>query len=131
MLCQCGLQSKYKCKCGVRYCLVACYKTHAHVEPPAASSLPSTPALVLAPAKPLTQQNPLPQPIVDMLALPTLQFHLNTLLEILNRPITDVPQREYDVAKLKLNALRIGGAEANQEVEAFVEAVLTHLDGAN
>lgn len=72
----------------------------------------------------------IPPEIQAMLKLPTLQFHLVTLLEIVNRPITDVANRQWDVAKLKLNSLRKGGFEANTEVEEFIQAVLSYLETA-
>lgn len=152
--CTCGTPAKYRCKCGVRYCLVACYKAHDHLEAGAAAAAATTNSDDIA-SQPLSQsgslpqqpQQPqpsplstdnsetasafaqsLPQDIVDKLKLPTLQFHLHTLLEIINRPITDLPGRQFDVAKLKLTALREGGTEANAEVEEFVDAVLSHLN---
>lgn len=152
-LCICGQEAKYRCKCGVRYCLVACYKAHEHKEAAtteASVELESKDELAESPSQIGSQDQTatksvettgtanddeektqfiasLPPQLLEMLKLPTLQFHLVTLLEIINRPITDLPGRQIDVAKLKLTALREGGAEANAEVEGFVEAVLDHL----
>lgn len=144
-LCTCGQEAKYRCKCGARYCLVACYKAHEHIEATTEASveLESKDDLAASPSQIGSQDQStttradddektqfiqlLPSQIMEMLKLPTLQFHLVTLLEIINRPITDLPSRQMDVAKLKLTALREGGAEANAEVEDFVEAVLDYL----
>ncbi|CAN3373425.1 hypothetical protein DIRU0_C24168 [Diutina rugosa] len=148
-LCICGQEAKYRCKCGVRYCSVACYKAHDHkevtteasVEQPSKSELAASPSQIGSQDQSTTTRadddektqfiQSLPPQIIEMLKSPTLQFHLVTLLEIINRPITDLPGRQMDVAKLKLTALREGGAEANAEVEDFVEAVLDHLQSSS
>ncbi|CAN3353833.1 hypothetical protein DICA3_A09956 [Diutina catenulata] len=139
--CHCGDEAKYKCKCGARYCSVKCYKEHmsrdhapnsAPMSEPG-TSVPSQYAAGDEAARDELKDEPgfsIPPEIQAMLKSPTLQFHLVTLLEIVNRPITDVANRQWDVAKLKLNSLRKGGFEANTEVEEFIQAVLSYLETA-
>lgn len=123
--------AKYKCpKCLVGYCSLDCFKStlHKHDLKPEQSDLPPPVAESQPPAQggggePLFAQIARDPIIQGMLKEKSLQFHLLTVISILN-DTHDTLENKLAIMNLKLNDLRLGGIEQNMLIEEFIERVV-------
>ncbi|KAI5949238.1 HIT1 [Candida theae] len=132
-------ESKYKCPtCKRAYCSLACYKSEAHkheeskVAEPASKELPTPAADTSFESMTKFDKFLQDEEIKYLLRQPALQFHLLSVLTILEDGfISNLNQEQkLEVMNLKLNDLRKGGVEQNELVEEFVQRVL-ELDEIN
>lgn len=149
MLCDICLktEAKYTCpKCSSKYCSLACFKTPAHLEKDGAAlkkQAETTSKLVAEDGvkAETVQSHQIEDPMLAMLikesqfqeyiASPVLQFHILSLLEILNDVgLTNEYSKDgrVEIASRKLNGLREGGIEGNEYVEEFIGWLLKWMD---
>ncbi|CAI5759469.1 unnamed protein product [Candida verbasci] len=134
MLCQiCNTnESKYKCpKCNIPYCSLACYKSESHKEPEQIEKPKSNKIEI---ASDINSNSKFDKFLKDskiqyLLNEPVLQFHLLTLVKILNDDQGNFVSKglnhdqKLDVLNLKLQDLRAGGVEENEAIEEFVQRI--------
>lgn len=156
MICQiCKLvESKYKCpKCKLPYCSLPCYKSDTHqkqhqshtdsndatkkdslqtetntsIKQDTSKLLPTT-DIESESKTPLSKFDKIlaDEQIKNLLKEPVLQFHLVTILSIIQEGFIRNLNHEQklEVMNLKLTDLRAGGVEENEIVEEFVQRVL-------
>lgn len=141
--------SKYRCpKCSVPYCSLSCFKGEKHIQldnelgkhqPTTTSALEES---EVSKGNDIVEQQSIDgnvakfedvlrdEQIQSMLKIKSLQFHLSTIMKILNDPqLTNESTTEgrREIANKKLCNLRIGGIEENELIEDFVSRVLTLL----
>ncbi|KAK9458893.1 protein HIT1, partial [Lipomyces oligophaga] len=138
----CGIcreaSSNYKCPtCSVRYCSIKCYKDERHSHSSAVNENPQTQLQtehLFEVNKPsldnsTTLQSELTDPVLSsMLSSSTLQHHLFTVYQILQDQSLSgesTSEGRRNVALKKLRELRAGGLEENQEVEDFVQKLMS------
>lgn len=136
-------ESKYTCpKCECRYCSLTCFKDDKHKEM-------DNRAIEKHPIKEDTSedkskevktediQDPMLAKLMqssefqEYIASPVLQFHILTVLEIINNiSLTNEYSKDgrFEIASRKLNNLRLGGVEENEYVEEFVSWLLTWIE---
>lgn len=150
MLCAiCGVkESKYTCpKCASRYCSLACFKSEKH------GGMDEKAALAKLNEETTKGKDEDPKDAEDMghietqdamlnelvkndvfqeyISSPVLQFHILTVLEILNDvSLTNEYSKDgrLEIASRKLNNLRSGGAEENEYVEEFITFLLDWME---
>lgn len=135
--------TKYKCpKCSLSYCSIACFKSAAHKsldDEKVKEDRTIAEATDVANEEKTNEQTQhgnesdrfariLEDPMIQYyLKQPALQFHLLTLVKIL-QDVQLTGEHNTDtrreIMNLKLSSLRAGGDEANELVEEFVQKVL-------
>ncbi|ODV78973.1 uncharacterized protein CANTADRAFT_51707 [Suhomyces tanzawaensis NRRL Y-17324] len=153
----CGIcheaEAKYRCPhCPTHYCSLVCFKSEQHTQIHQNSQ--SQPDQLVKEASPAPRQSHEEEPslfekiasdgvIRAMLKEEALQFHLHTLLQILNdasltgnsksggansgkmaSQATLATEDRLSIMNMKLSDLRVGGIEENSLVEEFVDRVL-------
>ncbi|CUM65988.1 uncharacterized protein PRCAT00003642001 [Priceomyces carsonii] len=138
-------QAKYKCPvCKILYCSIDCFKNvavHNHenlLDEKEKKTEPDRNAPQTNSDDSAAQQDGskflriiLDSELRRMLQYDSLQFHLLTLMKIINDiSVTNEPSSENrkEIANMKLCDLRSGGLEANQLVEEFVQRFLYLYD---
>ncbi|CAH2351779.1 protein Hit1p [[Candida] railenensis] len=140
--------SKYRCpKCSVPYCSLSCFKGEKHIQLDNESGKRQPTTTSTSEESAVSKENDIVEQSIDgnvarfedvlrdeqiqsMLKIKSLQFHLSTILRILNDPqLTNESTMEgrREIANKKLCNLRIGGIEENELIEDFVSRVLTLL----
>jgi hypothetical protein len=148
-------ESKYTCpKCKFKYCSLVCFKSEKHIE------MDDTALSKAETSKPVQDENigdnnnneeeekpkgenqkeiddPMLKELVknpqflEYMASPVLQYHILTILEILNNvSLTNEYSKDgrLEIASRKLNNLRSGGIEENSYVDEFINWFFNWLD---
>lgn len=150
-------ESKYTCpKCNSKYCSLVCFKSEKHQKLDKTRSeeqsakieeiVETTDAVTDSPKKDETIESEavIEDPLLvelsknpqfqNYITSPVLQFHILTVLEILNNvSLTNEYSRDgrLEIASRKLNNLRLGGSEENEYVEEFVTWILNWMEEFN
>lgn len=132
-------ESKYKCpKCSCKYCSLSCFKSDVHKlkdenisEPEETAAIPQADSLTsLEIEDPMIVELLKDTKFLEYINSPVLQFHILTILEILNNiSLTNEYSKDgrIEIASKKMNNLRSSGIEQNEYFDEFLSYLTTWL----